>query len=149
MGLAVYFFVGHNYSRITNIIKAIFSVSFLVLTIVYLHKGIIPPHITNSFDVSIINYPIHFIMAVGGSILFIELSKLINSNSVIEYIGRNSLVIYLTHIVLIQAIIPKVPHAYLFQDNNTFLSVIILLAAYCVMALLSVLVSAIFRTKPL
>lgn len=149
MGLAIYFFIGHNYSRFTNLVKAIFSIAFLGITIAYYIKGVIPPHITNSFDVSIFNYPIHFIMAVGGSIIFIELSKIFKSNNVIEYFGRNSLVIYLTHIVLIQAVIPKIPHEYLFQNNNITMSVIILLIAYSFMALLSVSVSSIFRTKPL
>lgn len=149
MVLAVYFFVGHNYSRLTNIQKIFLSVAYLVITIIYFEKRIIPPHITNVFDVSIINYPLHFLMSVGGSIFLIELSKFIRSNRIIEYLGRNSLVIYLTHIVIIQAIFPKIPKDYLYQEDNITMSIIVLMISFCFVTITSVSIASIFRLKPL
>lgn len=149
MGLAIYFYIGHIYNQINRTIKYTFTVAYFVITLTYFFNGVIPPHITNSFDISICNYPIHFIMAVGGSIFLIELSKIVQTNRIIELFGRNSLVIYLTHIAIIQAIIPKIPHNYLFQNNKIIMSIFMLFILYIFMVILTVSIAMIFRIKPL
>lgn len=66
-----------------------------------------------------------------------QIEKIVKTNRIIELFGRSSLVIYLTHISIIQAIIPIIHHSYLFQNNTIIMSVVMLFISYIFMVILT------------
>ncbi len=59
------------------------------------------PHFSDSSSVSLRMVPLFGFLSIIGSIAFYEAGKIINQNRFIEFIGRNSLVFYLMHIVFL------------------------------------------------
>ncbi len=63
------------------------------------------PRITSTFDM----YPweiFHFVIgAVAGTIIVWFIRRLISKNRILEYFGRNSLVVFVTHWIILKAII--------------------------------------------
>ena len=55
------------------------------------------PYFNSSPIVDITNSWIMLILSVGGSFLIFYISKKINNNRFLEYVGRHTLVIYLIH----------------------------------------------------
>lgn len=55
------------------------------------------PSVTFSFNCSMAQYPIYLLLSVTGSVAFIHFCKFVNKNSAIEYFGRGSLLIFVTH----------------------------------------------------
>lgn len=56
------------------------------------------PYITRSFSMEIVEFPLHFILALSGSLFILKISQAIGRCSYLEYLGKASLVVYLSHI---------------------------------------------------
>lgn len=72
---------------------------YIILLVIMLLSGIGIPYITNRVSVELWQIPIVLLLALSGIQFIMYLSKKINCNSVLEYLGRNSLVIYLAHFI--------------------------------------------------
>lgn len=72
-------------------------VVFFAVYLAYILIGRKIPSITSDPYLPIIDVIPHFIMAVCGSLMIIELSKKIRANDLLEAFGRHSLVIYCLH----------------------------------------------------
>lgn len=70
-----------------------------------------------NFDVLLL--PLHIFMALTGSFMVIKLSWVIGSSKLLEYIGRNSLIYYLTHATVLGFVILFVTD-YLLNPQNKF-----------------------------
>lgn len=50
------------------------------------------------------NYILYFISSISGSLIIISLSILVNENKIIEYIGKNSLIIYIFNDIILKVL---------------------------------------------
>lgn len=66
--------------------------------------GIRHPHITANLNAFTWDLPQLLLLAVSGSMMTLYVSKLINNNVFLEYLGRNSLIIYCLHIATLGAV---------------------------------------------
>ena len=65
----------------------------VVCSVPVIGKGV--PFITNKIKLEEISLPYFFILSIFGSLIIIYLSKVINRNQLLQYIGQNSLVYYM------------------------------------------------------
>ena len=70
----------------------------------YLTNHLVPPRITMDFNVDITTLPLHWIISILGSIVILKLAQIINKSSFLEYLGRESLTIYIWHFFFIMII---------------------------------------------
>ena len=110
LGLLIFLAVGQKLKGIQITFKhfiaatIIYSCYVIALVVYDIHL----PRITSVFSV----YPweiVHFVIgAMSGTIIVWYVGKLITKNKVLEYYGKNSLVVYLTHWIILKAIIAVV-----------------------------------------
>ncbi len=55
------------------------------------------PSVTYAFNCSVAQYPLYLLLSVSGSVGFLYLCKLINKNFALEYFGKGSLLVFVTH----------------------------------------------------
>ena len=107
LGLTFFLFFG-IYLRKHNIGLWTFITSLTVYVIyVYMliHYDMHLPRITSKLSLYPHEIPFFLIGAISGTLIVWYISKIIDRNSILEYLGRNSLVIYLTHWIIIKTLI--------------------------------------------
>ena len=67
------------------------------------------PSLFLKYNVSLSEVPFHLLLAVSGSLGALFISKLIDRNFIIEFLGRNSLVIFLTHVEVMKLVVKFFP----------------------------------------
>ena len=131
--------LGNSFFRTSTVIY-IFTI---VLLLVF--NGHIP-YLTRSFSYSLPLYPLHTVLSVTGSILILYLSKIINSNSILEYLGKASLVIYVCHIPFSIQPILKLSKS-LLGDSGVVSSIIIILLEILITLAICALFYRLINTK--
>lgn len=96
-GLSIFIFIGTKYSKLTRLVKLIFVAFFLILSTYYFIKNKCAPHITVLYDVDLFTVMPCLLLSLGGSISFVEIVKNIRNVKIVEYFGKVSLIVYLTH----------------------------------------------------
>lgn len=77
------------------------SVAFVLTILVILGLGINVPNVVAIFNESIAQHPLTIWLSITGSIACIHLCKLIGHSVVLEFLGRNSLIIYIYHMFVL------------------------------------------------
>lgn len=94
-------FLGFGYFYKDFIIKkivGIISVFFFVLTIIVLFvEGIHVPNVVSVFNETPFEHPLSIWLSITGSISCIHLCKIMGRNSILEHLGKNSLIVYIYH----------------------------------------------------
>lgn len=108
--MTIFLFVGDyakNYSRIldSKLLSVLCIVSFIVVEITCSFLGIRQPCIYGKIDVWFSSIPIFVLMSLIGSQACFSLCKVIKTNRVLEYIGRETLVIYVFQMLFYQYIL--------------------------------------------
>lgn len=75
---------------------------YLLVCFVMICKGIELPYVTYGYGTTIENWLIHVILASAGSFALLTLCSYFKREILLEYIGKNSLVIYLTQWLLLK-----------------------------------------------
>lgn len=109
IGLVCFIFLGQLIKKYSNIllgakvviISAIIYLSVVVFSFIY---DISLPGLYSEYNVDISQWGLHILLSVSGILSLLGLSKLINKNRVLEFLGRNSLVIFLVHFSIIPPI---------------------------------------------
>lgn len=70
------------------------SILYIITISVIRYLGDSVPAMHIGFSVSMTNYPLHLLLSITGSIVFLEICKLIGHSSILQFIGRNSLSYY-------------------------------------------------------
>lgn len=103
--LTIFLYIGQLFRRYGMIDKVLMSGLIYILLIVFMQWfGIRHPHITAGLSAYASDLPLLLLLSVSGSMMTLYVSKLINKNNLLEYLGRNSLVIYCLHIAILGAV---------------------------------------------
>lgn len=93
-----YYFKDYILRKIAGVIGTVlFFITILVLWLLNIHI----PNIASSFNESLSQHPLSIWLSITGSITSIHLCKIINTNSILEFLGKNSLVIYIYHMLFL------------------------------------------------
>ena len=102
--------------------RHVVAIVYMVVIICMMATRIHIPFISNKINVSYQEIPILLLLAMMGIITILEVSKLINRSKVLEYLGKNSLVIYLIHFMFYRIYIYL---ALPYFGQNAFLSALL------------------------
>lgn len=98
LDLSVFLALGNIIGKDVFKKKYIITAGILYISITFLYLFVIKqklPYVTCSFGTAIHEWPIHLILATAGTIIVLNFSEFIKKERLLEYIGRNSLFIYL------------------------------------------------------
>lgn len=103
--LTIFLYVGQLFLQYGMKDKVLMSGMIYILLIVSMQWLCIRhPHITAGLNASASDLPLLLLLSVSGSMMTLYVSKFINKNNLLEYLGRNSLVIYCLHIATLGAV---------------------------------------------
>lgn len=74
-----------------------FIAGYIAITLCFLILGLHLPAINLNIRVSLFEIPIYLILSIGGTFLYLLVTKKIDTNKFLEYLGYNSLIIYMIH----------------------------------------------------
>lgn len=122
MCLCIFFWIGEILSQYHK--KLLEKKMILIYSIIYFPIAYLPslyninlPFVTLHVSINYLYIPLFLILSVSGSMMLLSLSKLIGTCSVIEYIGKRTLVIYIFHMYILLSILPylveKIPQGFI------------------------------------
>lgn len=97
LGIGYYFkdFILKRYVGIAS------AVVFILTLIPFILLDIRIPNVVSIFNESLLQHPLTILLSIVGSISCIHLCKIIRSNCVLEFLGRNSLIVYIYHMIIL------------------------------------------------
>lgn len=81
---------------------------YAVLLIMFLCMNIALPVIVNKIYISWWQIPIYCVLSISGTILLLHLSRKIGQSQILEFFGKESLIIYLVHLPILYFLTPRV-----------------------------------------
>ena len=95
----VFLFIGQLYKNHSSCkISLYYSILYILLIVTLQLLGLKHPSITAVINARIEDFPLLMILALSGSMSILGIAKYINKNYILEYLGKNSLIIYCLHI---------------------------------------------------
>lgn len=104
------------------------------------------PYLTASINIPLQYIPSFIILSVTGSLSLLALSKIIAKNRILEYLGRNSLIIYCTHFYIMIVVMRCIWEG--LQPNGNIGYAAFFLGSIVCTAIACSIVSYIFQFKP-
>lgn len=106
LGLPLFIWLGRIIRKYSDLILdwkvlTLSTIIYLGIIIVYYMNDWKLPAIHAVYDVRIIDFPLHILLATMGSLMLLGISKVIKGNFILEYLGRNSLIVFLLHVNVI------------------------------------------------
>lgn len=143
-----FIWLGHEYKNGMNLkpswMLLLLLYSFLVLFIrLVLNEHC--PAVCSTINFEYYLWPLYVLLSVVGTYLVFVLSVKINSNRLLEYLGRNSLVIYLTHGYMLFFMSGHLKEFILDNGNNGFVSSLIILSLFIAATIFGSLCSWLFN----
>ncbi len=141
LALAIYIPIGADLKKCIDKTWVIVLGTIVYMTVIIPSYclGIQLPSIFSNYNVSIVQLALHLLLAVSGSMMLFGLCKLIYRNRLLEYLGKNSLMIFLVHVIFISTIVSHLP----VDTNNVIHFTCVLIISIG----LSSAVAAVFNTK--
>lgn len=120
------------------------SILYPILLCLLLIFHISIPYITNGVHVPFLLTPVVFLLAISGSLLILQISKRIRVNAVLQYLGRNSLIIYLVHFSFYELYLSLVINWF---DKSTLISTVLFFGVVIANVLSCCIVAKLLNTK--
>lgn len=117
--------------------------SNFLITVVLIILGVSIPVLANKTLITYSQIPIELLLSVSGCMLIWRVALLINQCKFLEYLGKNSLVIYLTHGSIYKLLLPM--STFFYKYDNWLISLLTILSIVTVVILLSALISKILN----
>ena len=103
--LTMFLYVGQLFRQFGMTDKMlVFGFVYVALIVSISLLGIRHPYITAGLNAYAWDLPLFLLLAVLGSMMTLYISKLISKNKFLEYLGKNSLIIYCLHIATLSAV---------------------------------------------
>ena len=131
-------------TMIFSLSTVIYSLS-LITSYVYLGGAEIP-YVTYAYKISIEKIPLFLILSITGTITLWGISKIIGNNTFLEYLGKNTIIIYIVHCLFI-TIIEKILFDVLDKNDNFIVSVCLFVGIFIVVLLLSIISICVINSK--
>jgi fucose 4-O-acetylase-like acetyltransferase len=107
LALTPFLYIGYllkkHLSEIDKFLYASIPFYIIILAIALFSDRQIP-YITAGFNLNLMSIPPFLLLAIIGSIAVLQISKIISQSPILEFFGRNSLVIYGLHVDIFSAI---------------------------------------------
>lgn len=142
MGMGLYMWIGYYYKKHITSEKIIYILGFLFIPlIIYPYfTGIFEPvQYSHSTSITLIQIPKHILFSICGSCAIISFSKLISKSFILEYLGRNSLIIYCLHFPFLTYILIFINHISIpLNTKFTILIFVIILISSLFLCIISI-----------
>lgn len=149
MAMMPYLVMGHIIRPIdinkTKTFACIFIYIILISLLFLINTDV--PIVAHSYGIyRISQIPIHLMLSVTGSIGLIGLCKIIQKAALLEYFGRNSLIVYLYHLWFLQMFVPKI-NDIIVKDNNIYMSSVIFFGILSLTILFCLIINTILSSR--
>lgn len=101
--------------KIGKIAVALFAVSLVLLFCFNVHI----PEIVSVFSIKLTEYPLFLYLSVCGTIACLSICKMIGNCQLFEYLGQNTLIIYIYHINIVSLLLSAINLS--ITNNDSFL----------------------------
>lgn len=133
-----------EHKKLIYILASVFFISSILVCFLF-HYRI--PFVVSNIYVTPLDYPLNVLLSISGTLMLWGICKLIKKNKLLEFFGRNSLVIYLVHISILSFIIPYIS-VYIGRFQTSWMSVALVCAGLLIVALLlSSIIAKVLNTK--
>lgn len=101
--MAVFLALGHflKGKKLSSNFYIFAAVSYILIIGLCYYYNVRIPHFTAGINTTIYNWPLHIYLSIIGSLLFLKVCSLIKNQCFFEFLGKNSLIIYMLHMFLI------------------------------------------------
>lgn len=151
LDLCVYLGLGHLYKEklinVTNSCLLKCLGLYIIIVLIFLINEVKLPYVTYGFGTTPLTWPIHLLLSVSGTIIIIGISKQIRHSNLLNYLGKNSLYIYLTQWIVINSLISLFMQILI--DNTIIYSSIIFVSIIVVTLSVGAFISKIFNDTQL
>lgn len=120
-------------------------ISFAVIILIFVFLGMKPPYVTLKINLPSILVPSWIILSVSGTIALIGVCKQISYNRLLCFIGRNSLVYYCMHLIVLGGL--KITFQHAFGNSNYLLTCLFYVTDVLIVVVLCGLFAKILNTK--
>lgn len=123
-----------------------YSLVYIPVIIIYLALGFNVPYLTNRVWIPYNLVPLYLILSFLGIFCILKVSKIIDHSIILEYLGRNSLVIFLSHFAFYRMYIYlSLPYL----NMSPSLTVVLIITVYTANVLSCCAIAYLLNTKPL
>ena len=107
LGLVIFMVIGMYMKKLSIGLWTFISslIVYAMYVCILVHYDMHLPRITSKLSLYPYEIPLFLIGAISGTLIVWYISKMIDRNDILEYLGRNSLEIYLTHWIIIKTLI--------------------------------------------
>lgn len=105
------------------------------------------PQMSAIMQVGIFSLPVFLLVSVSGTFACIRLCMYINKLNVLEYLGKNTLLIYCIHVIVLMSI-SEVLYS-LLHPQGIVMNVLYVVLVYSIVIIICVLLIELFKTKAL
>lgn len=150
--LGMCFFVGLGdiasaSSQFSTMLRKYLTVVFIPALLVCFFLGINIPVYTHKPPHFFYQAPLYLFFATSGTMFIWTIARLVGRNSVLEFLGRNSIFIYITHIFILRITIAVFLR--FIQTTNVFSSLTLYVCVGLVTVVMCAYLSRLFNLKPL
>lgn len=100
--MTIFLWIGHYLKSNELKYKIVIYTSYIIfITLTYYCPYVSIPYLSFTINTSWLQLPLLYWLSFSGSMLIIQIAKIINKNTILEYIGKASLIIYMSHIIIL------------------------------------------------
>lgn len=99
MNFAFFLGIGYYFKDFIqkNVVGIVSALAFTITIVILFAMRISVPNVVSIFNESFAQHPLTLWLSIMGSITCIHLCKLIKNNVILEFLGKNSLIVYIYH----------------------------------------------------
>jgi fucose 4-O-acetylase-like acetyltransferase len=147
--MTIFIGVGHSLKKVTNYKDYLYyfgTIIFVVSTIYFLISKDYFPSVFSTYNIyEWKQLPIHFVISIAGTLTLLFICEKINNNSILEYLGRGTIVVYGVNNIILKIILR--PLAYFIAYRGFVVSSIMIIVLLIITVALSAIAIQLFNLK--
>lgn len=149
LGSLPFLYFGHRFKNMffeNKLFLLISSITYLFVTALLILYNSHVPFLTRLCEIYVHEIPLHILLAITGTGLILLISRYLD-NKYLAFIGRMSLVYYLTHMFFLKQIVSRICDTIEVYDGNAIMSLFIYLILVVSALILCTIAAKLFDTK--